>query len=65
MADTAILAKLAIVMIVFLMAGKTAGRRTLENIVDMAFFTHSGGVNTGQLECRQVVIKRGGFPGCA
>ena len=65
MTDTAVLAKLAVMFIIFLVTGKACGRCALENIVGMTFFALRGGVHPGQLEGSQVVIKAGRSPGCA
>ena len=63
MTASTVLTKLAVVMVIFLMAGKAVRWRALEDAVDMTFFAERGRVNTGQLEGCQVVIKTGGFPG--
>lgn len=63
MANTAVLAKLTIVIIVFFMAGEAIRRRALEDIINMAFFARHRAVRTQQLEVRKAVIKSGRFPG--
>ena len=63
MAGGTILAQCSIVRIVFLVAGKTVGSGTLENIVDVAGRTQHVCMRAGQLESRQIVVKRGPGPG--
>ena len=50
MAGAAILSKFAVVVIIFLMTGKTIGGRTLEDIINMAFYAFYFGVFAFQLE---------------
>ncbi len=59
-------AKLAVVMIVFRMAGITIHRRALENIIDMALRAGNVDMFASQLEGCKVMIKCGGRPavGC-
>lgn len=50
-------------VIVFRVASETAGRRAFEVIVLMALGATHIDMGTGEFECRQVMVKRGGFPG--
>ena len=45
------------------MTGNTAGRRALENIVDMALSTGDASMRAGQFESRNIMIERSRFPG--
>ena len=63
MAAGAVLAKSAVMVI--LMAGGTVGRSALKDVVDMAPGTGCADMRTGQLEGRDVMVKRGRFPGRA
>jgi hypothetical protein len=60
----AILSKLPLMRIIFLMAGKTGRGRALENLINMASRAFNFGVFAFQLEGRPVVVKRGRFPTC-
>ena len=63
MADTTILTKLTIMMIVFLMAIKTGGRCALEDIIDMTLFASHRGMCAQQFKSRETVVESGRRPG--
>ena len=63
MANSTILAHLAIMLINICMAAKTSGGSTLEDSIDMALGAGSTAMSTRQLETCLIMIKCGGFPG--
>ncbi len=66
MAGVALLAEPPIMVIIFLVAGITGGRRALKNIIDVTGSTGYGCMRAGQFESRQAVVKAGIRPtgGC-
>ena len=63
MASSTVLAQRAVMAVIFLMAGKTIRRSTLEDIVDMTLFADHAEMLTDQFKGCQVVIKGRRFPG--
>ncbi len=57
MTATAVCAELSVVFIIFLMTGITIGRRTLENIVNVALLAFGFGVFAFEFESCEVVIE--------
>jgi len=62
MAGCAICAKLAVVVIILLMARDTSRGRTLVHIVDVALFAFDAGMCAAQFERSEIVIELGGLP---
>ena len=63
MTGSTILAKLTIVMVIFLMAGKTIGGSTFKYVAGVTGSAQYVRMRTCQLEGGQVVVKRGPGPG--
>ena len=63
MTGSTICSKLTVVFIVTAVAGDTFLRRALKNVINMAAFAGGSDVCSGQLENREIVIKRSWFPG--
>lgn len=62
-AGAAILPEFAVVVIVFLVTGKTGAGSAFEDAIEMAIRTFYFGVFAFQLEGRAIVVKCGGLPG--
>ena len=63
MAGGAVCSIQAVVLIVLSMAVNTVGRRTLENLVNVAFRAAYANMLPGQFECHRIMVKGGWFPG--
>ena len=58
-----VLTKLAVMVIIRLMTGITGGRCALEDVINVTSGTGCTDMCASQLENRNVVVKRGRFPG--
>ena len=62
MARVARLPEAAIMMVIFLMAGKTIRWRAFEDLIDVTIFAHNNGMRSAQFESCQVMVKSGWLP---